>query len=233
METSSSNNPSLLSPNWINPPEKPDYIPNRIGEYQPRYLVLEKGNTLILQCQEKCVIKALKITSQKTREDALNEFYIMKELSHTNCLEAYDFKENEEFCFILMQQAKSDLLDDLNNGIILVENTIRNIMRQLFSAVAYIHNLNIVHCDIKLENIFTFHPDESKIDPNIKCVLGDFGLARKLTQGQKLKGPTGTVNYQAPEILYSKQCMFFFFDNHLKRGFFSSFHLILFHFLKT
>lgn len=56
----------------------------------------------------------------------------------------------------------------------------RRIMRQLFDGVAYMHSRDIVHRDLKLENILCI--DDERI------VISDFGFATKLRKGETLRG---------------------------------------------
>ena len=55
-------------------------------------------------------------------------------------------------------------------------------MKQLLSALEHIHSFNIVHRDIKPDNILC-EVDENKIPVKIK--IADFGLARKLSDDTK------------------------------------------------
>lgn len=67
-------------------------------------------------------------------------------------------------------------------------------MHQILEGVEYLHNLNILHRDIKLGNIFLNYKMEIKI--------GDFGLSTKLKGAKERRYTTcGTPNYIAPEIL--------------------------------
>lgn len=69
-------------------------------------------------------------------------------------------------------------------------------MRQIFSAINYCHKNNVCHRDIKPENfLLKFKDDPSSIK------LIDFGLSRKLTEGEMLSTPNGTPFYLAPEII--------------------------------
>jgi serine/threonine protein kinase len=64
---------------------------------------------------------------------------------------------------------------------------------QLADAMNYIHNQNIAHRDIKLDNIlYDDHTNTLK--------LIDFGFAA-ICSGQKLKIFCGTPSYMAPEIV--------------------------------
>lgn len=68
--------------------------------------------------------------------------------------------------------------------------------------MAYIHSRGIVHCDIKLANIFA-NRDETSDPPIIHLKVSDFGLAQVLdpkTRKAYLPLKCGTFNYVAPEV---------------------------------
>ncbi|MCB0720297.1 MAG: serine/threonine protein kinase [Bacteroidetes bacterium] len=67
--------------------------------------------------------------------------------------------------------------------------------QQLIEAVAYAHEMGIVHCDIKPENVILFADDRAR--------LGDFGIAKVAQNTLKAAG-TGTVGYMAPEQAMGK-----------------------------
>ncbi|CAD5111339.1 DgyrCDS653 [Dimorphilus gyrociliatus] len=72
------------------------------------------------------------------------------------------------------------------------------IFKDLLKALEYLHNKNILHRDIKPNNVFTV--EKSK---EVKVKLGDFGLARELHEcddESKLTSAVGTQPYAAPEI---------------------------------
>ncbi|PAV60068.1 hypothetical protein WR25_19554 [Diploscapter pachys] len=69
----------------------------------------------------------------------------------------------------------------------------RRLMRQLFDGVAFMHERNIVHRDLKLENILCI--DDERI------VISDFGFAKELEDGERLRDLCGTPGYLAPETL--------------------------------
>lgn len=69
-------------------------------------------------------------------------------------------------------------------------------IKHLSSALAYLHNLQIVHRDIKPENLLVRLDENKKV---ISVKLGDFGLARVVID--PLYSVCGTPTYVAPEIL--------------------------------
>lgn len=84
-------------------------------------------------------------------------------------------------------------------------------MRKILSALSYIHKLNIVHRDIKLDNVVLLNKFDSEGDPeNIDIRIIDFGLAKVLTSRRiKDKEKIGTFTHMAPEVLqgvYSNKC---------------------------
>ncbi|XP_059564791.1 serine/threonine-protein kinase 33 isoform X5 [Myotis daubentonii] len=95
----------------------------------------------------------------------------------------------------------------------LSENETRWIIQSLASAIAYLHNNDIVHRDLKLENIMvksSFTDANNEMNLNIKVT--DFGLAAKKHGGSEamLQSACGTPTYMAPEVIndhdYSQQC---------------------------
>uniref|UniRef100_A0A8C6X0M9 Serine/threonine kinase 33 n=1 Tax=Naja naja TaxID=35670 RepID=A0A8C6X0M9_NAJNA len=93
------------------------------------------------------------------------------------------------------------------------ESETRHIIQSLASAIAYLHKKDIVHRDLKLENILVKSSDideENEMKLNIKVT--DFGLAVQKMGGSEsmFQSTCGTPIYMAPEVIfahdYSQQC---------------------------
>lgn len=72
-------------------------------------------------------------------------------------------------------------------------------MRQILSAVAYLHQMNIIHRDLKLENLL--------IDSSTRMIkLCDFGFAKDLGQQQDELSRTycGSKAYASPGLIQKK-----------------------------
>jgi len=74
------------------------------------------------------------------------------------------------------------------------EHFCQPVVSQIFTAVQYLHSLNIAHCDISLENLLLVQHEGEPLQ--VKVI--DFGMAVLGTN--ELVGPRGKPSYQAPEM---------------------------------
>ncbi|VDN05704.1 unnamed protein product [Thelazia callipaeda] len=160
-------------------------------------LCIEKGTGL------EFAVKIVDISTERQTEaearqlynETISEVNLLRQLSgHPSIISIHDFYETPTFLFAVFEMApKGELFDVLNKSVTVSEKKARRLMRQLFDGVSYMHSRDIVHRDLKLENILCV--DEERI------VISDFGFATKLKPDQKLKELLGTPGYLAPEML--------------------------------
>jgi len=75
-----------------------------------------------------------------------------------------------------------------------------NVMRQLLSALAHLHERHVVHRDVKYENVLQL--EDAKVQPeDATFKLADFGLAARLQSSQKLVERVGSPSTCAPEVI--------------------------------
>jgi serine/threonine protein kinase len=117
-------------------------------------------------------------------------------LSHPNIVGIIDTGEDEGAAFIIMERLPgSTLADELENGP-LPEARVRDIARQVLSALEAAHTAGIVHRDIKPANVLTCGDGRVKV--------ADFGIATAMDEAQAVTSAgllVGTPAYVAPERL--------------------------------
>ena len=122
---------------------------------------------------------------------------LMKKLNHPNITKILEMFEDEKYFLIIMEYINGgNLFSFVKKRRKLSEKTAKFLFRQIILGIKYIHEQNIVHRDIKLENLL--------IDLNNNVKICDFGIGRKITsKNQLLYDQCGTLMYMAPEILLS------------------------------
>ena len=153
---------------------------------------------------------AIKILSQTIPNfDILNscEINFLSKMDHPNILKIHSHGVGpiqfpngvtQQVYYIIMDYLNhGSLLNQINNNIGLGEDLARLIFAQLLDGLEAIHNSNIVHRDIKLDNIMLTGNDYT-----LKYI--DFGFATEKSNGL-LDTFLGTPNYAAPELHLKKK----------------------------
>lgn len=89
--------------------------------------------------------------------------------------------------------AGGDLLSYVRRRRHLKESVAKFIFWQIIRGIQYCHSKNIIHRDIKLENIL--------LDARGQVKICDFGVSRVVEGGDIIRDKTGTPAYIAPEII--------------------------------
>ena len=139
---------------------------------------------------------AVKLIAKKENGLAHNipEVEILQSLEHRNIVRFYHFIDTQKITSVVMEYVEGQDLEMFIRDIdYLKEEEARPIFQQVVRAVHFLHERLIAHRDIKLENIL--------IDGAGNIKLCDFGLATRLTEGERLTQVCGTLVYMAPEML--------------------------------
>jgi len=124
----------------------------------------------------------------------LNEIDILRDLDHPNIIQLYEVFTLKRKIWLVMELCSGGDLtaraDTMNEADVVI------VLEQILMAIKYMHKRNVMHRDLKLENIM--FANESLSAP-IKLI--DFGLSNKFTKGQKMLRACGTLYTAAPEML--------------------------------
>mmetsp|Transcript_38221 Transcript_38221/g.61221 ORF Transcript_38221/g.61221 Transcript_38221/m.61221 type:complete len:297 (-) Transcript_38221:4356-5246(-) len=125
------------------------------------------------------------------------EVYILSEVKHENVIGLICTYVAPTTVFIVTELASGgELLERVTEDGNFSESDARVIVRQILMGVEYLHSRNIVHRDLKLENILL-----SDDTPSAIVKIADFGLARFFADDSELRTICGSPLYVAPEIL--------------------------------
>ncbi|VDP06938.1 unnamed protein product [Soboliphyme baturini] len=119
----------------------------------------------------------------------------MAQLHTQDSHQVINFFQNDKYFQVIMEKHGSgmDLFEFIDREPDMDEALASYIFRQIVDAVAYLHELNILHRDIKDENILINH--------KFHCKLIDFGAATFFDPDKLSTRFCGTLEYCSPEIL--------------------------------
>uniref|UniRef100_A0A667X521 Myosin, light chain kinase 5 n=1 Tax=Myripristis murdjan TaxID=586833 RepID=A0A667X521_9TELE len=151
-----------------------------------------------------CAGKFYKGRRAKEREAARKEIELMNYLHHpklVQCLAAYDNKP--EMVMVMEFIAGGELFERIvDDNFEHTEPASVRYMQQILEGIAYMHQQNIIHLDLKPENIVCV----DHTGTSIKVI--DFGLASRLDPNTPLKVMHGTPEFVAPEVIsYEPVCL--------------------------
>ena len=128
------------------------------------------------------------------------EISILKKLNHENIVKFFGFFETNNQLLIKMEYVKYGTLSKwIKNHKKITEEEASIILKQIFSAVVYLHGKQICHRDIKPENIMLSRENDLK---SIKII--DFGLSAQNFDKLMNSDYCGTYIYMAPEQIEKK-----------------------------
>ncbi|MBO5715214.1 MAG: serine/threonine protein kinase [Clostridia bacterium] len=150
---------------------------------------------------------AIKMMNKKLEHNArqiklfVNESTALSLLSHPNIVQVYNTVITNSTKYIIMEYVEGiTLKKHIDHRGALAEREVLYYATQILSALDYIHSKDIVHCDIKPQNIILLQNGSIKV--------ADFGIARldAMLDRSKERSETalGTVYYVSPEQAQGK-----------------------------
>ncbi|KAE9554874.1 hypothetical protein FO519_001902 [Halicephalobus sp. NKZ332] len=162
------------------------------GKFGKVYRCVEKSTKLELAA------KCIRLKRDADKKQVEKEVSFMTRMHHRHIAQIYDAfaTSNNEVVLIMEIVHGGELFDRVvEENYILTETAVAMIVYQICEAIRYIHSHNIIHLDLKPENIMCL----SQTGNQIKLI--DFGLAQYYDGEHDLLFMAGTPEFAAPEVI--------------------------------
>ncbi|CAK83318.1 unnamed protein product (macronuclear) [Paramecium tetraurelia] len=173
----------------------------------------KEGDVFAIKAIHKKKQKSFAI-NQQYEEQLLSEISSLREMDHASILKLHRVYETAEKLYLVTEFIQGyELIAKATSKLVFQGNELKCFIRQMLLAIKEIHQHNIMHRDIKPQNILLKNGQLSQ------PILIDFGLAVS-TEKKELPFPScGSPGYSAPEIIrfdetkkqYSGKCDIFSF----------------------
>uniref|UniRef100_A0A1A9WHS5 non-specific serine/threonine protein kinase n=1 Tax=Glossina brevipalpis TaxID=37001 RepID=A0A1A9WHS5_9MUSC len=167
------------------------------GGYGKVYLVRKKGGNDNNKLYAMKVLKKAAVRTKKLAEYIASERQILEIVDKSPFVVGlhYAFQTPYDLCLVLDYVSGGDLFMHLCNAKRFSNANVKFYIAELVLALEHLHKLNIIHRDIKLENIL--------LDKQGHIVLTDFGLSKifSFESDNRTNSFCGTLEYMAPEIM--------------------------------
>eukprot|EP00435_Cladocopium_sp_Y103_P034265 s2142_g8.t2 len=138
---------------------------------------------------EKAAVKVM-MKSEKNE----TEVAILKQVQIPHIVRCLEFVQLQDYDFLVMEFASGgDMFDYLSGKGHIKEPEACHFFHQLMAGVEQVHSMDVVHRDIKLENLL--------LDGRRNVKIADFGCSTRFRRGQTFTERCGTLNYVAPEMI--------------------------------
>ncbi|KAI8377542.1 kinase-like domain-containing protein [Radiomyces spectabilis] len=148
--------------------------------------------------REKVAVKQMDLKKQTRLDLLINEIVIMKESRHENIVNFLDAFLVRNDLHVIMEFMEGGPLTDIIENNQLTEQQIATICFETIKGLHHLHTHDIIHRDIKSDNVLL------NFDGQVK--ISDFGYCAKLTaQNNKRATIVGTPYWMAPEVVKQKE----------------------------
>lgn len=149
--------------------------------------------TVFLGRQKNSCIVVKRIDKRSSRQPMrmhANEVRILGQLQHAHVVKMLGICDSKEQLDVLLEYCPGGCLTRyVTTGQV---DSLLYILRDVASALAYMHGESICHLDVKCDNVL--------VDSEHRGRLCDFGTATRIGASRRLCGKVGTPGYRAPEV---------------------------------
>lgn len=189
------------------------------NKFESKYDIIKEigrgGFSVVYQCQNKTTkeifavkiidLRPLRLRQRFNPARLRREVDIMRRLDHPNIIKFIEVYETTDQLMMVMEYCPGDeLFDVILARKVFSEEDAKPIFAQVCKAIYYLHSLNIIHRDVKPENVLILHNVNIHSGQTIVKLL-DFGLSKNAGGGSAAKTFVGTPCYLAPEVEYTSK----------------------------
>lgn len=148
--------------------------------------------------QGKVALKRIRMEGEKDGfpVTAIREIKLLQHLRHNNIVSLLEVMVEKNECFMVFEYLSHDLTGLINHPTFtLTESHKKDLAKQMFEGLHYLHHRGVLHRDIKAANILISNRGQLK--------YADFGLARFFSKSRQLDYTNRviTIWYRPPELL--------------------------------
>lgn len=168
------------------------------GSTSKVFLALSRrcGKCLAMKVVEKRMVERDEVEQELLLSQLQKEIQIMRSLDHPNIIQYHNMVETSSkiYCFMELMTG-GELFDHLYENGPMKSEPAAYMMHGVASAIEYMHSRNVVHRDIKAENLLLVSRGDAY--PEVKIIDFGFSTVLKMTSTNSF---LGTAGYLAPEI---------------------------------
>jgi membrane-associated tyrosine- and threonine-specific cdc2-inhibitory kinase len=163
------------------------------------------GEVFKVRCRDDGKFYAIKKTKQIFRSEAhrrerIEEVRRYEQFSNNeHCVTLYKAWEQDDLLYMQIELCRGSVEDYVEEIKQVPESFVWSFLLDMLLALKGLHNKNLVHLDIKLDNVLITEDDH--------CKLADFGLVFDLANSPRSRAIEGDSRYLAPELMQGNYCL--------------------------